>query len=201
VIGLFFLASFAALLDAKSQIDKNTRIVSDLRSYPVESPNGLPTLSQNSIDMALEIYNIHVPASAKHPVLNRELEDRGISSRAAWSDLITVEVGPSAFLSWGLLASTLAHELEVHCNQNFALINVMDRLGLNGTLNAEREAYKHELKNAKRFGLDANQQQLIKDTMDYYYAYEQADQAEGLASKKLRDTISSWLAKSIISSQ
>jgi len=196
VVGLFFLVSFAALLDARSQIDKNTQIVSDMKNYPVEAPSTIPALSQESIDIALEIFNIRVPASAKHPVLNVNLEDRGISSRQAWSELIVVEIGPSSFLSWGLLASTLAHELEIHCTQNFTLINMMDQIGLNGTINAERDAYQHELKNAKRFGLDEDQQRLIQDTMDYYYATDQMDQSVGLASRKLRDTLSSWLAKS-----
>ncbi len=200
IVGSFFVASFAALLSARTQIAENNQVISDLQDYPVEAPKTVPPLSQNSIDIALEMFNIKVPAGAKYPVLNPNLEDRGISSRLPWSEMITVEIGPSAFLSWSLLGSTLAHELEVHCQQNFTLINIMDALGMNGTQKAERAAYLHEISNAKRFGLDVDQQQLIRDTMDYYYAVDQseANYSISLASKKIRNTLGRWLAKPLI---
>ena len=83
-----------------------------------------------------------------------------------------VTVGPAAFESWGLLGSTLAHELEVHCQQNFTYIRLLDLLGLDGTLKAEREAYQHELSNAGRFHLGEVERENIKATMDFYYPVE-----------------------------
>jgi hypothetical protein len=83
-----------------------------------------------------------------------------------------VFVGPTAFSSWGMLGSTLAHEVEVHCRQNFPLIVLKDQLGLDGTVEAEREAYEYEIQNAGRFGLDHRDQNLIAATVEYYYPRE-----------------------------
>src|SRR5690606_19202846 len=106
-----------------------------------------------SIDLAIAMFGIEVPASAEWPVLDKKIEDRGLTTRGAFMDKAKVTIGPAAFTSWALLGSTLAHELEVHCQQNFLFIYLMDLVGLDGTGEAERQAYRHELTNAKRFSL------------------------------------------------
>jgi hypothetical protein len=150
-------------------------------------------VSQASIDLALVLFGIEVPSTADHPQLDVELRDRGLTSRAAFMDKAHVTVGPAAFTSWGLLGSTLAHELEVHCHQNFLAIYVMDLLGLDGTGAAERQAYVHELRNARRFSLEVADAQMIADTVDYYYP----DNATGPGVVVPR-SVRSWLARNFL---
>ena len=120
------------------------------------------------------MFNIKVPANVKPPFFDPNLEDRGLTTLRGWGHKLEVSVGPAAFESWGLLGSTLAHEIEIHCNQNFTLIRAMDLVGMEGTFNAEREAYNHELKNAKRFHLSEIEQTNIKATLDFYYPSEES---------------------------
>jgi hypothetical protein len=188
-----------ALFQVKILHDTAQKTVSEWRSVPVEPPRGLPPVSQESINLALVVYGITVPDSAEHPVLNKTLEDRGLSTRRAWMQKISVEIGPSAFSSWGLLASTLAHELEIHCHQNFLLISVMDVLGLDGTKLAERQAYLHEIRNAKRFGLTQYHADLIADTMSYYYDVDMSETKNNrLFGKRLGQSLGRWLARTAI---
>lgn len=135
----------------------------------VRPPNSKPSLSQESIDIALVMFDIRIPPNAMHPVFDPELEDRGLTTLRGWGRKLEVTIGPAAFASWGLLGSTLAHELEVHCQQNFAMIRLQDLFGLEGTANAEREAYIHELNNAERFHLSNVERVNIQATMDFYY--------------------------------
>ncbi len=115
------------------------------------------------------MFDISIPKNANAPRLDIKLEDRGLTTLNGWGKNLEVTIGPSAFTSWAVLGSTLAHELEIHCNQNFAVIRMKDMMGLEGTSNAEREAYMHELTNSERFHLKAADQMSIQATMDYYY--------------------------------
>ncbi|RYZ81305.1 MAG: hypothetical protein EOP04_24245 [Proteobacteria bacterium] len=98
-----------------------------------------------------------------------KLEDRGLTTLNGYGKKLEVTIGPAAFTSWAVLGSTLAHEVEIHCNQNFSLIRMKDMLGLEGTNGAEREAYMHELSNSDRFKLKEADQASIRETMEYYY--------------------------------
>jgi|GEM_PF-1601662 len=128
-----------------------------------------PAMNQASIDRAIAMYQILIPQGVKRPVFEKDLDDRGVTIKRDWFSPLEVQVGPNAFMSWPLLGSTLAHELEVHCRQSFAWIKMSDTLGLDGTSKAEREAYKYELAHAKRFGLSQVDQDLIQITVDYFY--------------------------------
>lgn len=98
--------------------------------------------------------------------MDPHLEDRGITSwTPLTSDPAHVILGPSAFSSWAVLGSTLAHELEVHCRQNLLLVSVRETLGFEGKLAAEREAYQYELDGARRFGLSEVELQRIAETL------------------------------------
>lgn len=91
-----------------------------------------------------------------------ELTERGRTQWQVTSQDVQVLIGPAAFSSWGLLGSTLAHELEVHCQQNLTMIGVFEWLGLPARQSAEDEAYRYELSQAQRFGLDAAEVHQIK---------------------------------------
>lgn len=138
------------------------------------TPDSIPVMSQESIDRALAMFDIDVPAGTIHPTFDQDLQDRGLTTLRGWGSDLEVSVGPAAFESWGLLGSTLAHELEVHCRQNFTLIRALDLLGMSGTQMAEREAYQHELSNARRFNLAAKERANIQATMDFYYPLEES---------------------------
>lgn len=130
---------------------------------------GRPVAGQEAIDLAMAYYKISKPSDANHPLFDSELKDRGLTVKSSWFGKTQVYIGPSAFANWAMLGSTLAHEVEVHCRQNFPLIFIKDRLGLDGTSDAEREAYRYEITNASRFGLSGRDAGLIAATVEYYY--------------------------------
>ncbi len=193
-LGGFFGAFVLAAMAAQSEIAAQKEWKASLRDVKVVPPEDAPHLSQESIDLALVMFGIEVPPGAEHPVYDPTLEDRGVTIRGAMFEKARVAVGPSAFADWSLLGSTLAHELEVHCQQSFLIIHLMDRLGLDGTLEAERQAYLHELANAERFGLTRGSQELIADTMEYFYP---TSQGRGLRTFFQSD-VRKWMALNLI---
>lgn len=163
---------------------------------PVLAPETMPEISQESIDIAIAMFGIEVPNPMNYPTLDTALLDRGTTTRDTLSGEAIVHIGPSAFTSWGLLGSTLAHELEIHCRQNLTLITTLDLLHLDGTGMAEREGYSHELKNARRFGLSHFDRILIRETRDYYYPVaEEKEKKETTIAAVFSRTIEEFLAK------
>ena len=134
---------------------------------------GVPPITQASIDLALLIYNIKVPREVRGPTLDLQLIDRGLTHAFPSVGVMRVTIGPSAFTSWSVLGSTLAHEIEVHCHQNFAVILGLNLAHLEGTTAAERMAYIYEVHNAQRFGSTADEVDAIIDTMMTYYPRKQ----------------------------
>lgn len=139
------------------------------RAQRVVAPTSRPVYSNESINIAMAMYGIDIPSNAEQPVFDPKLSDRGLTIKRAWHRNAEVKIGSAAFSSWSLLGSTLAHELEIHCRQNFFMISLLDRLGFDGTSVAERQAYKHELIMANRFGLSKADRTFIADTVHYYY--------------------------------
>jgi hypothetical protein len=171
--GVFISFGIAALVVAKGVADSgerareyahNTTTISNIRV-----PDGLPPLTQTSIKTALDVYEIKLPKNIKGPFFDPKIQDRGITIRHGVGSDPIVFIGPEAFSSWGLLGSTLAHEIEVHCRQNFLAIHLQNIAGFDGTGMAEREAYRYELANTARFGLAQYDQDLIRSTMSYFY--------------------------------
>ena len=191
VSGLFTLLILLGY--AHTEINGARAFRSSMADIPVIAPEGRPVISQESVDLALVLYGIEIPGSAEHPLLDPKLSDRGLTTRATFLEKALVTVGPAAFSSWALLGSTLAHELEIHCEQNFLAIYFMDLAGLDGTGAAERQAYAHELTDAVRFGLDSDDSHLIADTMEYYYP-----ENGGGAPRLMSPAVRNWLAKNVI---
>ncbi len=165
---LVFTATGGIFL-ARADLEHREHFAREVRNVSVVPPSSPAPMTQESIDLALKMFAIEVPPTATAPRLDLNLEDRGLTTLNGWGSKLDVTIGPAAFSSWALLGSTLAHELEVHCLQNFFVIRVKDALGLKGTDQAEREAYMHELANSNRFHLKQSDQINIKATMDYYY--------------------------------
>jgi hypothetical protein len=161
----------------------------------VMPPDSIPPQSQESIDIAMAMFGIMLPPSAEKPVFDPKLRDRGLTIRGTWVGKSKVIIGPSAFINWSILGSTLAHEIEIHCNQSFFLIAIMDLIGLDGTRAAERQAYLHEIKNRERFGMTQNDQELIVDTLVYYYPEKDAQDVRNIFS---RQRVRSFLSEQLI---
>ena len=166
---LLSLACVATLTIAKQDYDaRRSMLESEMQTF-VATPESLPELNQESVDLALAMFNITIPSHVESPKFDPQLEDRGLTTLRGWGKKLEVAVGPAAFESWGLLGSTLAHEIEIHCNQNFTLIQLKDMVGMAGTHQAEREAYMHELTHADRFALTDSEYESIEATMNFYY--------------------------------
>ncbi len=172
----------ASLFAAHHAIKREERYSQIIRlTEPMSLPTANPSVSQESIDLALKLYDIRIPEGASHPKLDLRLTDRGMTTLYGANSRLEVLIGPGAFASWGLLGSTLAHELEVHCRQSFTWIRLLDMVGLEGTMHAERSAYVHELNEARRFGLNRTELASISETMNFYYP--EAGQPDSFASR------------------
>lgn len=178
----------------KSREESRTR--TEWRAQKVVPPTTRPTFNNESVNVALAMYGIEIPDNVDEPTFDPKLIDRGLTIKRAWHHQTEVKVGQAAFTSWALLGSTLAHELEVHCRQNFFVISLLDRFGLEGTAIAERQAYKHELIMADRFGLSQEDRMFIADTVHYYYP-EKTKSKTSLASRLNRSFEKILLAKPV----
>jgi hypothetical protein len=171
---LVFVLSILGLIayDATAFDNKRKQILAAaVATVPHAVPDRAPIPSQRDIDLAMKMFSIRTHKHVVGPTYNKNLSDRGITKGTIDSPTRIVEIGPSAFSSWGMLGSTLAHEIEVHANQSFAKILALDAAAANqpGTQAAEVEAYRYELKCKDRFGLTNTEVWLIEDTLKYYY--------------------------------
>jgi hypothetical protein len=158
-------------------------------------PAGFPPQDQESVEIAKVLFSIKTPATVEGPEYDASLGDRGLTTGGLILPQKKVTVGPAAFSSWAVLGSTLAHEIEVHVEQSFFLVVARDHLSRlqiearrrigrvfpavaptaaelfenDGTWKAERDAYMHEIRNAKRFGLSQEEVASIWRVMDYFY--------------------------------
>lgn len=194
MIGSTF-AAYNAIFERESRLESRNKA-------QLKVPKTPPRMTQDSIDFALKLYNIKIPRHVKHPTLDLSMPDRGLTVMEGLGRKLEVKVGVGAFGSWALLGSTLAHEIEVHCHQNFSWIKFRDLVGLEGTKWAEREAYTHEIDNAKRFGLDAFDVENIEQTMEFYYSEDKPSQeGEKSLANMITHSVQSWLAKHLLISE
>jgi hypothetical protein len=202
LIGVAFAASVAALGAIESA--QRQRYQSDISKVEVVPPAGAPPQTQASIQTALQMFSIHVPASVEGPYFDAQLDDRGLTTGGLILPQKRVTIGPAAFTSWAVLGSTLAHEIEVHVEQSFLKVVLQDQvtqmyydgrrtLGRwvpelapsaqelfenDGTWKAERDAYMYELSNARRFGLSKAEVASIWRVMDYFYPNKNGSSSE-----------------------
>ena len=177
--GIVIIGLFEADARAKELSNFTNQVVN------VRVPDGAPTASESSIKIAMKLYGIKLPTNIKGPFVDLNMEDRGLTVRKGVSSDPAVYIGREAFQSWSLLGSTLAHEIEVHCRQNFLAIHFENLAGMDGTGAAEREAYGYELANATRFGLAQYDQDLIRSTMSYFYPEQESRMAQRFAPVKM----------------
>lgn len=172
---IFALGSFF-LYDSYKDIMRQTLLANTpCGPRPPNVPTRAPSPSQEDIDLAMKLFAIRTHKYVVGPTFDKTLVDRGLTHGTLDSPIRTVKIGPAAFTSWGMLASTLAHEIEVHAQQSFAHIRLQDMATSSelGTISAEREAYNYELKCKDRFGLSKTEAWLIEQTVEQYYGTAQ----------------------------
>lgn len=169
VVLLTFIAAGVVLIEFYQSEARAQELQNDSFVRPAPLPDGTPVVGQEAIKLAMNIFGIQTPRNVKGPFFSARLEDRGLTVKKGAVGDAVVYIGPEAFSSWALLGSTLAHEIEVHCRQNFLAIHFKNLSGFDGTGAAEREAYMYELMSAERFGLDSYERELISSTMMYFY--------------------------------
>ncbi len=121
-------------------------------------------LKQSAIERAIAIYRIDVShvRSRVHYCGPGDMQGRRGATSLNRNGIVGVEIGDEAFVSAAWLGSTIAHEVEVHVgrhhvhglgyppgNERLALIY-------------EVEAYDYELLSKDRFGLSADDIELLK---------------------------------------
>lgn len=174
MIGVVAAWGLAGYLSYRIWKDEESR---SPKPFALEEPlAGVPTPGDEAVAIAMQYFGIQGPDGMPSPRFAPDFEDRGLTECTAWSRYCSVVVGPAAFSSWAVLGSTLAHEIEVHGRQSFLGIWLMDQLGLDGLIYAERQAYQYELAMAHRFGTSQQDLDLIRVTMDHYYPDQTAEQ-------------------------
>jgi hypothetical protein len=157
------LFSFACT-PAVRKLDEN-----HLRDVRTPHSKTKPHPGDQAIKRAIKMFAISVPKGIGPITYDHRLPDRGLT---VWRNgKIRVTIGRKAFASWGILGSTLAHELEVHARQNFRLIAAAEMIGLPGKKWAERQAYDYEISSSRRFRLSQIEIQRIANTRERYYSY------------------------------
>lgn len=194
-VGSFALFACAVFVSRILEDKRHEQFKRAVASVKVVAPEGIPAANQESIEIAMQMYGINKPEHVVGPVFDANLADRGLTTGGTLDSTRTVTIGPAAFTSWGVLGSTLAHEIEVHANQSFLGIVIVDKLDSvqlsarkaigafipavkptvkelfegQGTWKAERDAYQYELAQAERFGLSDEEKKAIFGVMSYYY--------------------------------
>lgn len=187
-----------SVVTAKLEQHNYQEYLSRTAAVSVEMPKEAPTVSQDSIDAAVEAFSIDVPKTVLGPHLDMTLYDRGLTTGDSFDAEKSVAIGPAAFTSWGILGSTLGHEIEVHAKQSFLKIVLLDKISRlklsskrffskafagnhsvkdgvekeyveDGTWKAEREAYQYEMSEAERYGLSNREVKSIEHIVNTYY--------------------------------
>jgi hypothetical protein len=166
----------------RSDLDKMAQIPVRYSSLPN------PHCSQDNLELAIALFSIKLPNKLKSIDYLSSLPFRGITLGNAFKNNKIIFIGSSAFNSWGILGSTLAHEAEIHGNQSFIKIELLnfaaylivslannnlffsDKFNVTiplsyGTYTAELEAYNYELISKKRFHLSLDEVAAIKKTI------------------------------------
>ena len=196
VFVIFMVGMVSASHQKRMQYNTYMRKIAAVSVIP---PGGIPAQNQESIDAAVELFSIKIPAHVKGPKFDSTLDDRGLTTGGTVQERKFVTIGPAAFTSWSVLGSTIGHETEIHANQSFLAIVTKDRFtdislavrkkaavvfpalkptarelfDNEGTWAAEREAYLYEVNSAKRFHLSSNELQSIVQVMNFYYPERQ----------------------------
>ncbi len=188
---LFFLFYFCFISYLEQKNYNNLH--SNMEQVSVTFPKEKLEVNQENIDIAMALFSINRNTNTLYPILFPEMQLRGLTVGESFSPKREVYIGNMAFESWGILGSTLAHEIEIHSNQSFLkieVLNYIDNLKLipkilfakafdhkyessinskinSGTFSAEKEAYEYEMNSKARFNLTNSEVYEIKYTLEH----------------------------------
>ena len=189
---LFFLFSlFTCLIFHYKEFQSFKETQNSMMKIPVIYPKERPKDPQNDLALAMALFSINTPENVCYPSYSYNLPYRGLTRGNSFLPKKEVIIGEMAFTSWGILGSTLAHEIEIHGNQSFLKIEFLnflysyiqnnskfvssifpsfdimtyENMGL-GSYLAEKEAYSYEINSDKRFNLKIKEVLAIKNTLD-----------------------------------
>jgi hypothetical protein len=131
----------------------------------------LARLKQEAIQRAIEAYGIdarHVSDGVNYSPHGNMQDREGVTVRDG-DGRIRVMLGDDAFTSAPWLASSLAHEIEVHVNRQLAPGIDYPPGDAEGTAIQEVEAYDYELRNKDRFGLAPGDVRLLQRRRRRFY--------------------------------
>lgn len=150
----------------------------DLETIDLTKP---PTPGQRAIDQAMILFDIKVSKGIDWPLYDPHLgyKYRAIALQEEVLGRKSILIGKASFYSWGVLGSTLAHEIEVHGRQSIFWLSLRARLFGISTASAEVEAYNYEIYSAKRFGLTKEDISSLKE--------QREDQLRGLFKDSKRN--------------
>ena len=183
IITLFYFC-FLSFFEQEKYISMQHNMSLIKVTYPEETPN----MTQENIDLAMSLFSINKNENTNYPILVPDLNFRGLTVGESFSKNREIFIGNMAFDSWGILGSTLAHEIEIHSNQSFLQIEILnyidtlrripavlfaksnksktiDDLKI-GTYLAEKEAYQYEIDLKDRFNLTKKEVKSIKYTLE-----------------------------------
>ena len=153
----------------REDVNKKRSFSSEFKSYNISKIKRRPSVSMESIHIAMHRYNIQYPSGSycEYPQISYDLGPgvRGVVRENIPMVSAGVYIGPAAFSSWAILGSTLAHEIEVHCSQDLLHISLMMMLMPHSSRNIETEAYLHELHGKNRFDHTSFERQEIFRSM------------------------------------
>lgn len=191
-VPIFFVSSlFYCLLMHFKEFNNYNNIQQTMVEIPVIFPDKMPDKVTENIGIAMALFSIDIPENVNYPDYIPDLPYRGLTTGDAFFPNKQVSIGDMAFTSWGILGSTLGHEIEVHGKQSFLKIEFLNflqpflkfpeeiilkifpslsfsfygDLGF-GSYLAEKEAYTFEMNSMKRFHLTTKEVFAIKDTLD-----------------------------------
>ena len=191
-IPFFFIFSmFYCLFLQLNEQNKYEELQNKMMAIPVIYPTRAPIVSNDSIGLAIALFSIDTPNSINSTTYSSNIPYRGLTIGNCLAPFKEVLIGNMAFENWGILGSTLGHEIEIHGNQSFLKIEFLNyiysletfpeklitifipkfkltsygELGY-GSYNAEKEAYSFEINSKKRFNLSNHQVNLIRNVLD-----------------------------------
>lgn len=187
IVNSFIILMFSCLTLNYFEVKRDKKIHTLMSNIPVKFPSNIPNKSQDSVEIAIALFSIEIYKNIESIEYNKEIVFRGLTIGSSFLDEKKVIIGDMAFISWGILGSTIGHEAEIHGRQNFLLFEILNFLNIYvklftnfypkfsnifinksdlGIYFAEKEAYLYELNSANRFNLNKNELNSIKNILE-----------------------------------
>ena len=163
-------ASLAEEIDEIRQVDRELAARGGAARAP-QLAGRSARLKQAAIDHAIVAYAIDVKAlpAGVHYSPHGGMRERDGATILDRDGTLRVQIGDQAFRSAGWLASTIAHEVEVHVNRQIARGRRASSSDAESTSIEEIEAYDFELASQARFGMHPDEGRVVRQRRMAFY--------------------------------